>query len=794
MIFSILLLLKVLLFMSITNIEHNKGIIFFTSLVVTLLIFSLVHFSQYRRKNLLGLIIYGFISFIMFADVMYYSHFNILPTVKLLGLMGQVGAVGDSLKELFTIKNAIFLLDLPFIIFFVIKSPRNESKVYDRKIRWGVPISLLAVLVCLLIFLGIKELLGPVSNQEFFSYHIKDIKSALIGDDKAEGTGLIIQEDLEQLSKENKQIKGEYTGLGKGKNLIVIQVEALQNFVIDLVYEGQEITPNLNRLIRESGSFYFDNYYQHIGRGNTSDAEFVTNNSLYPAYDYPTYEEYADNTFYGLPWILRDNKYTAWVFHGYKKEFWNREKAYVNLGFERFISEEDYEFTEKESIGFGIIDEVFFSQTLDYIKELDNVDENPFYAFIITLTSHTPFNMPGHLQTIKLREEHKNTMLGNYLQAIHYADKALGEFLEGLRREGYYDNSVVAIYGDHFAIFGSEQRDRDIMSDLLNKPYNLGDIMNVPLIIHIPGLEDNKTISKIGSQLDFLPTILNIMGYENQKGIMFGKDLLNYEGDNFVAPLVYAVKGSFITDDVIFYMSRDGIFKNSYAIDRKTNEKIEDIESLRPIYEKVIEDINKSHYILKHDLLKQLIESGGKADIDGLEISNLPLEDSIPKCVDNPIYQLKENTVAGKRVISVEVKWDSNKEKVLLKDGTNIDKLIQFMKDNKDVYIVLRTSEEDESIFLKIKDDYKEVIDRLIVEMKNFESLAELTGRAYRYVMLNLNSNQYSEEDVVEFLKRSPLAAVIVDGNSYSKSLVEKVKGMNIPVYLDSSYEMKIVQ
>jgi len=658
----------------------------------------------------------------------------------------------------------------------------------------GSAISLLAVLVCLLIFLGIKELLGPVSNQEFFSYHIKDIKSALIGDDKAEGTGLIIQEDLEQLSKENKQIKGEYTGLGKGKNLIVIQVEALQNFVIDLVYEGQEITPNLNRLIRESGSFYFDNYYQHIGRGNTSDAEFVTNNSLYPAYDYPTYEEYADNTFYGLPWILRDNKYTAWVFHGYKKEFWNREKAYVNLGFERFISEEDYEFTEKESIGFGIIDEVFFSQTLDYIKELDNVDENPFYAFIITLTSHTPFNMPGHLQTIKLREEHKNTMLGNYLQAIHYADKALGEFLEGLRREGYYDNSVVAIYGDHFAIFGSEQRDRDIMSDLLNKPYNLGDIMNVPLIIHIPGLEDNKTISKIGSQLDFLPTILNIMGYENQKGIMFGKDLLNYEGDNFVAPLVYAVKGSFITDDVIFYMSRDGIFKNSYAIDRKTNEKIEDIESLRPIYEKVIEDINKSHYILKHDLLKQLIESGGKADIDGLEISNLPLEDSIPKCVDNPIYQLKENTVAGKRVISVEVKWDSNKEKVLLKDGTNIDKLIQFMKDNKDVYIVLRTSEEDESIFLKIKDDYKEVIDRLIVEMKNFESLAELTGRAYRYVMLNLNSNQYSEEDVVEFLKRSPLAAVIVDGNSYSKSLVEKVKGMNIPVYLDSSYEMKIVQ
>ncbi len=162
----------------------------------------------------------------------------------------------------------------------------------------------------------------------------------------------------------------------------------MQDFVIDLQYNGQEITPNLNKLVHDKSSLYYDNYHQLLGRGNTSDAEFVSNNSLHPSMEEPTYTKYEDNTFYGLPWLLRDNGYTAWVFHGYEKEFWNREKAYVNQGFQRFVSEEDYEF--EEVLGFGIRDEDFYAQTIEYLKELDNIDENPFYAFIISLSSHTP--------------------------------------------------------------------------------------------------------------------------------------------------------------------------------------------------------------------------------------------------------------------------------------------------------------------------------------------------------------------------------------------------------------------
>ncbi len=238
---------------------------------------------------------------------------------------------------------------------------------------------------------------------------------------------------MEELKERNRLKEGKYTGLGHNKNLIVIQVEALQGFVIDHYYNGQEITPpNLNKLIKEQGTVYFDRYYQLIGRGNTSDAEFVSNNSLYPSMDEPTYTQYADNVFYGLPWILRDNGYTAWAFHGYEKEFWNRDNAYVNQGFERFISEEDYDVVE--SIGFGITDEEFFKQSMTYLKELDNLDNNPFYSFIITLTSHNPFNMPEEYHVLEIEDKHKDTILGNYLQAIHYTDKALGEFIEDLKK------------------------------------------------------------------------------------------------------------------------------------------------------------------------------------------------------------------------------------------------------------------------------------------------------------------------------------------------------------------------
>ena len=212
--------------------------------------------------------------------------------------------------------------------------------------------------------------------------------------------------------------------------------------------------------------------------------------------------------------------------------------------------------------------------------------------------------MPEKYQVLDIEDKHKDTLLGNYLQAIHYTDKALGEFIEDLKKEGLYDNSVIAIYGDHFAITSADKKPQKIMTDYLGYKYDLDDMMKIPLIIHIPGEDIKETISKVGSQMDFAPTILNIMGYENEKGLMFGRDLANYQGPSLIGPQTYAVKGSIITDEIFLEMSRDGVFENSRAF-RLDNGKEVDVNNYKEEHKKAIEEINKGNFILKEDFFRK---------------------------------------------------------------------------------------------------------------------------------------------------------------------------------------------
>ncbi len=808
MLFTILLIFKILLFMHITDIRYNRGIILLISALITLFFFTLIYLSNYKKKQTIAFSFYNIMSAFMFADVMYYSFFNSLPSIAMLKQFSEVTAVGDSILALLSFRNLLFLLDIPFLMMYSKKKKEKlaeENKTYNRYIRWGVPGGIALVLILIFSYLASNNMIEPIARQEIYSYHVKDVKDTLIKKDIVEGRGVFTQEDLEELKERTKLKEGKHTGIGKGKNLIVIQVEALQNFPLNRYYDGQEITPNLNKFIKDNSTIYFNNYYQQIGRGNTSDAEFVSNNSLYPSMEDPTYKQYSDNTFYGLPWILRDNGYTAWAFHGYKKEFWNRDKAYINQGFQRFISEEDFDLVE--TVGFGLTDEEFFKQSMDYLKELDNIDDNPFYAFMITLTSHTPFKMPDEHKELDIREEHENTILGDYLQAIHYTDKTLGQFFESLKKEGLYEDTVIALYGDHFAITGFNDSGIELMTDFLGYHYDIDEMFKVPLIIHVPGEDIKETVSKIGSQLDFLPTILNIMGYQNEKGIMFGRDLLNYEGENYVAPQTYVLKGSFIDDEVIFYMSRDGIFENCTAKDKKTKQKI-DVAPLREKYEKIIADINKSDYILKKDLIKLLIENHGEIDFGILEESDIPDYERIGYLNYKSLERLDNLYDADYRLLAVDIEWHPDKSTILLDDGIDkkpmiegsieeykqvldqyrnnqhtLEDLIIWMEKHEDTYIFLRSKESDESIFLKIIEDYPELKDRFIVEMKDFEQYIKLSNKAFRNIILNTIDTEYTAEEILDFLNRNNLYGVIIDRKQVDNYLYRELKKLNINIY-----------
>lgn len=775
MLISILITLKTILYIAITNIEHNKLIILLFTTLISSIIISLIEFSKIedKSKKIIRIIFYSAFSSIMFVDIMYYSYFQSLPSIAILGQAKQLSSVGESIRILLTIKNLIMIIDLPFVIYYILK--RQKEKDYSKDIKTKVLAGLVGSFIILIGITVNSNIIEALKNQEIYSYHTTDIINTYFKQDTVnEGQ---IQEliKIKEQTQENSQIENkEYEGIGKGKNLIIIQIESLQNFVINLNYNNQEITPNLNKLIKDQGTIYFDEYFQLIGRGNTSDAEFVTQNSLHPSMEDFTYSQYSSNTFHGLPWVLRDNGYNAWVFHGYEKDFWNRREAYVNQGFQKFLSEEDYEFTE--AVGFGISDEEFFDQTLEYIKELDNIDENPFYAFIITLSSHTPYNMDEKYHVLNIKEEHKNNIVANYLQAVHYADKQIGKFIEDLKSEGLYDETVIALYGDHFGITNSMPEVFKPMEDILGEKYSFDHIMNIPLIIHIPGEEINQTRSNLGSQIDFFPTILNIMGYKNEHGLIMGKDLLNYKGYNFVSPQTIMRKGSFIDEDVIFKISQDGIFENSIVINRKTREGL-DVKDYRETYDKAISDINLSNIILKEDILNQLNDVHG--DMTKLQLNNKSTIASEQETIDlyeryttrdlNDLYNDK-NKIVRVNVDNLSI---------------NLKSIEHWMWDNEEAYLILKTNEEDTKLLEKIKDEYPDLRHRYIAEIDDTKKHFLIERNGYKNIILNITNQEYEDKEIIDFLNLYKHYGVIMDDSRIKTGLPDKLNKIGVRAYVE---------
>ncbi|MDR1572629.1 MAG: sulfatase-like hydrolase/transferase [Clostridiales Family XIII bacterium] len=444
------------------------------------------------------------------------------------------------------------------------------------------------------------QTLTAISNQELYAFHVKDALGGLFagsgGGDGGDFQYLFYADDY-AVEKD-----GPLFGVAEGRNLIVIQVESLQNFVVGLEYNGQEITPNLNRLIGEN-SVYFDNFYQQVGGGNTSDAEFAVNNSICGVMKSYTYELFQDNVFRGLPVLLSEKGYDTAVFHAHEdRGYWSREGMYPAQGFGRFFGGlelvgGDYEMTEW--MGWGLTDSEFFKQTLPMMKSL----REPFYSFVITLSNHHPFLMLDHYSFIDLLPEDEGSLVGNYLRSAAYTDYAIGLFIDMLKDDGLYERSVIAVYGDHQGL----TMEGDVPSDmrrLLGRDYDFDAMMRVPLIISLPGGADiRQTSHTAGGQIDFMPTMAYLMGFESLDTLYLGHNLLTIR-EGFAPVQSYMLKGSFFDNDTAFEMSRDGIFANSRAWRLATGESVP-LEECRAGYGRAMAVIDASDYILYNDLVAE---------------------------------------------------------------------------------------------------------------------------------------------------------------------------------------------
>lgn len=572
------------------------------SMSVFILLFMGISRSKIKHKRIVFLILYSFLSIIMFADCMYYNYYNQTVSVKQLWQAANVAKVPSSFVATLIPTSFILLLDIPFIYHYFKKDSlvwKEEEDNEQRKKRFfKLKISLLLIIFLFALNPFQSVYIQAINSVEFFSNHLRDVyiaaKELLPKKEVQE------QEVLKTVNETvGKSGGNQLRGIGKGKNLIVIQIESFQNFLIGASYNGQILTPNLNQLIKKD-SLYFDQYYSTIGKGNTVDAEFTSLNSLYPVIDREAYELYTENTFDGLPWLLKEQGYSAFAIHGYEETFWNRAKAYPYQGFEDFYSMEDLE--QDELIGLGISDESVFRQTIPILKK----QTKPFFSFIVTLTNHHPYILDEDKAKIKLLPEDEETKFGNYLQTVFYTDQAIGHFIDELKEADLYNNTIIALYGDHHGLNWTMDGNSETVGRFLGREYDYDEMMNVPFIIHIPGSKQKQTISTVGGQIDFLPTIANIMDISIQHPYVLGQDLVNAK-EGFAAFTAYLFEGSFVKDKTIFEISREGVFKGSRAWELETGREL-NYENYKKDYERAIKIKQASRDILKQDLISNYIK------------------------------------------------------------------------------------------------------------------------------------------------------------------------------------------
>jgi len=553
-----------------------------------------------RKSFLIRIAFHEFLALIVLADTLYYKQFNILPEVADLQFLKVLPTIWDSVGFLFSGIHLLLFADALILMTHQYALNRQEKASAPGILPSVIAAALLlAIIFTDFSFSDIKSSGQAYEKFGLLHYHISQIPGVLQSNSNSSSRSIgkaQIPAEVEEAAKEPRCF-----GIAKGRNVIVIQVESLQDFVINMHYEGQELTPNLNKLLLKD-TIYFNRFYQQLGKGNTSDAEFVTQNSLYPSIDIPAYRKYENNRFMGLPMIMRETGYGTYAFHAYKPDFWNRQNMYPMLGFDRFINMND--FNLNETFGMGLSDKEFFEQSAAYISTANQ----PFYSFLVTLSSHHPFGLPQKYKKIQLQPAHKDTLFGRYIQVINYTDEAIGLFLEKLKEYGLYDNSIIALYGDHRSIPNGVPENDKLMSELLDHEYTFDESLNVPLIIHIPGTNIIETNTIVGGQMDFLPTMLNLLGIKEIRPKLFGQDLLNAK-NGFVASQTGMIKGSFIDNEKIFVMSRDGVFENSTAWKLDTREPV-DPEFCRNGYERALREIKKSEYILANDLIHEFITLG----------------------------------------------------------------------------------------------------------------------------------------------------------------------------------------
>lgn len=543
----------------------------------------------------------GFLlSFLLYANVVYFRFFSDFLTFSTLNQAGNVESMGGAVGASFKWYDFVYFIDTIIYLFILIfRGSWLDKRVFSKKF---VPVVMAASVALFFLNLAFAEtdrpeLLTRTFDHKYlvkylgpYNFTVYDgVKTIQNNQQKALASEDDLTKVLNYTKQKNTTPNSEYFGVAKKKNIIKIHLESFQTFLINKKVNGKEVTPFLNKLSTGNEDFrYYPNFFHQTGQGKTSDAEFTIDNSLYGLPQGSAYSLKGDNTYQSLPAILDQKQgYTSDVMHGDYKTFWNRDQVYKHFGIDKFYDATYYDMSDDNIVNLGLKDKPFFKESAEYQSKM----KGPFYSHLITLTNHYPFTLSEEDADIDKPNTGDSTVDG-YIQTAHYLDQALEEYVTDLKKKGLYDDSVIMIYGDHYGI---SENHNNAMEKLLGEkitPAKFMDLNRTGFWLKIPGKEGTVDKTYAG-QMDVMPTILHLVGIDSKNFLMFGTDMLSKD-HNDVIPFR---NGDFITKDYKYV--------NGKAYSNKTNELLEtEPKDLDKNKKQVEKDLEMSDNVLNGDLFR----------------------------------------------------------------------------------------------------------------------------------------------------------------------------------------------
>ncbi|MCR4944966.1 MAG: LTA synthase family protein [Clostridium sp.] len=567
------LLIKTVLFMTLVKVSDavtlkfiNINIKYAFIYAAFILLFYSFGYLLSKNKQIVFLIGYNALySAMLIVDLWYYRVNRDVYGLKNILYPGTFNVMKGSLIN-FNIIDVVFIIDIVLVVLWIaIKKVNNNEERSKRKFSFTFRYSIIVILLSYvaLDIIGLGEWCDKITKSGWYyemtanapgpmGYHIveagktlgKKVKASSERNDEAIN---------EWISNNNENLEdNEYSGILKGKNVIFLQIESLENFVINKTANGQEITPFLNKLTKEG--LYFSNFYEQNNAGNSIDCDFLVNTSVFPLGDEITALNYGVNTYSNsLPKILESEGYTTISTHAEEPGEFNWSEIHRNsFDSETLWSIRDYKY--EETVGYGLSDKSFLRQIAEKVEN----EDKPFFIQAPTLSSHGPFNIDKKYRELNLPKEIDENYLGGYFESVHYTDKQIEMFFNMLQEEGLLDNTVVVIYGDHTGV-------HKYYNDSIQELSYEGDWWKevdhkIPLIIYSKDMP-NKEITAHGGQVDLIPTVSYLLGVDKEKYIntSMGRNLVNTNRDATV------IKGNEIVGNISSEEEKEHLL-NAYGI------------------------------------------------------------------------------------------------------------------------------------------------------------------------------------------------------------------------------------